>query len=120
MLQQQFPPLILASKSPRRKDLLNQLGFTFEIVLQDVEENFPDELDKKEVPSFLAKKKATAIQDHLKDNQTVIVASDTIVLMDDTIYHKPTDTFENVNQEFYLRAAHAILDCILALDTSLN
>jgi septum formation protein len=91
MLQQQFPSLILASKSPRRKDLLNQLGFTFEIVLQDVEENFPDELDKKEVPSFLAKKKATAIQDHLKDNQTVIVASDTIVLMDDTIYHKPTD-----------------------------
>jgi septum formation protein len=91
MQQQQFPPLILASKSPRRKDLLNQLGFTFEIVLQDVEENFPDELDKKEVPSFLAKKKATAIQDHLKDNQTVIVASDTIVLMDDTIYHKPTD-----------------------------
>jgi len=91
MLQQQFPPLILASKSPRRKDLLNQLGFTFEIVLQDVEETFPDELDKKEVPSFLAKKKATAIQDHLKDNQTVIVASDTIVLMDDTIYHKPTD-----------------------------
>ena len=91
MLQQQFPSLILASKSPRRKDLLNQLGFTFEIVLQDVEENFPDELDKKEVPSFLAKKKATAIQDHLKDNQTVIVASDTIVLMDDMIYHKPTD-----------------------------
>ncbi|OEK02677.1 peptidase M20 [Roseivirga sp. 4D4] len=35
-------------------------------------------------------------------------------------YHKPTDVFENVNQEFYVRAAHAILDCILALDTSLN
>jgi len=35
-------------------------------------------------------------------------------------YHKPTDDFENVNQEFYIRATHAILDCILALDTSLN
>lgn len=35
-------------------------------------------------------------------------------------YHKPTDVFENVNQEFYVRAAHAILDCILALDVSLN
>lgn len=35
-------------------------------------------------------------------------------------YHKPTDTFENVNQEFYRRATHAILDCILALDISLN
>lgn len=35
-------------------------------------------------------------------------------------YHKPTDDFENVNQDFYIKAAHAILDCILALDASLN
>lgn len=35
-------------------------------------------------------------------------------------YHKPTDDFENVKEEFYIRAAHAILDCILALDASLN
>ncbi|MFY0591711.1 MAG: M28 family peptidase [Roseivirga sp.] len=35
-------------------------------------------------------------------------------------YHKPTDTFENVNQTFYKRATHAILDCILALDINLN
>ena len=35
-------------------------------------------------------------------------------------YHKPTDTFENVNQEFFVMAAHAILGCILALDTCLN
>lgn len=35
-------------------------------------------------------------------------------------YHKSTDDFENVNQEFFVRAAHAILDCILALDSSLN
>ncbi len=35
-------------------------------------------------------------------------------------YHKPTDDFENVNQEFFVMAAHAILDCILALDISLN
>ncbi len=35
-------------------------------------------------------------------------------------YHKPTDTFENVNKEFYIKAAHAILDAILALDASMN
>lgn len=35
-------------------------------------------------------------------------------------YHKPTDDFENVNKDFYIRATHAILDCILALDASLN
>lgn len=35
-------------------------------------------------------------------------------------YHKPTDDFENVNKEFYIKAVHAILDCIIALDISLN
>lgn len=35
-------------------------------------------------------------------------------------YHQPTDDFENINQTFYIRAAHAILDCIMALDTNLN
>jgi len=35
-------------------------------------------------------------------------------------YHKPTDDFENVNKDFYIKAVHAILDCILALDAALN
>lgn len=86
-----FPPLLLASKSPRRKALLEQLGLSFQIVLQDIEEDFPATLSKREVPAFLAQKKATAIRSQLPDKQTVIVASDTIVLMNDTIYHKPTD-----------------------------
>lgn len=86
-----FPQLLLASKSPRRKELLKQLGLDFQVVLQDVKEDFPEEMQKQEVSTFLAKKKATAIRSELSDDNTVIVASDTIVLMGDVIYHKPKD-----------------------------
>lgn len=82
--------ILLASKSPRRKQLLGELGFSFEVVLQDVEESFPDSLDKREVAAFLAQKKAAGVREHLRAD-TVILASDTIVVLNDTIYHKPVD-----------------------------
>ena len=84
------PSILLASKSPRRKQLLSALGFEYEIVTQDVEESFPDDLPKPEVPAYLARKKAQSVQQYLQKGK-VILASDTIVLMDDTIYHKPKD-----------------------------
>ena len=42
-----LPLILLASKSPRRKHLLEQLGFDFAVVSQNIEEDFPDDLDKK-------------------------------------------------------------------------
>lgn len=90
-MQETIKPLILlASKSPRRKQLLKELGFDFDVVLQNVEESFPNNLPKKDVPAFLAQKKARAVQQHLTEGK-VILASDTIVLMNETIYHKPKD-----------------------------
>ena len=55
-----FPKIILASKSPRRSQLLEQAGFEFEIKTTEVEENYPDSLAPALVPEFLAKKKAYA------------------------------------------------------------
>ncbi|BDS10208.1 Maf family nucleotide pyrophosphatase [Aureispira anguillae] len=89
-MQRIKPHLLLASKSPRRKQLLNELGFDFDVVLQDVVEDFPEDLPKAQVPEFLAQKKAQAVRGHLEKGK-VILASDTIVLMGDTIYHKPKD-----------------------------
>ncbi|MCP4439732.1 MAG: septum formation protein Maf [Aureispira sp.] len=82
--------VLLASKSPRRHQLISELGFDFEIVEQDIEETFPDDMPKVIVPEYLAQQKAYAVQDQLQPN-SVILASDTIVLLNDTIYHKPTD-----------------------------
>lgn len=89
-MQHPKPSILLASKSPRRKQLLEELGFQFEVITQDVEEIFPNDLPKAKVPEYLAQQKAEAIRQHLQKGK-IILASDTIVLMNDTIYHKPKD-----------------------------
>ena len=88
--------IILASQSPRRKQLLAEAGFEFEIKLADVEETYPEDLDVREVPAFLAIKKATAALQFIED-QEVIIASDCVVILENKIYGKPTDFDDAVN-----------------------
>ena len=83
-------PIILASKSPRRSQLLAEAGFTFKIKTKEVKEDYPAHLLPKEVPLFLAEKKAYACQDFLKKKQ-ILIAADTIVAKGKNIYEKPTD-----------------------------
>ena len=82
-------PLVLASKSPRRQQLLRDMGFDFTIKTKDTEESYPDDLPPEEVPEYLASKKAHALLDDVS-NQTII-ASDTIVLLENKILGKPKD-----------------------------
>ncbi|WMX13011.1 MULTISPECIES: Maf family nucleotide pyrophosphatase [unclassified Aureispira] len=117
-MQKIKPSILLASKSPRRKQLLTELGFEFEVVLQDIVEDFPEELQKKEVPAFLAQQKANAVRTHLT-NGKVILASDTIVLLEDTIYHKPKDYEDAVRILTALSGkVHQVITgvCLLSLD----
>lgn len=85
--------LILASKSPRRQDLLRGLGIDFEIVTKDVEEIYPDHLKREQVPIYLAELKAKAFENDIEEN-TIIITSDTTVLLDDDILNKPKDIEE--------------------------
>lgn len=82
--------IILGSKSPRRKELLSGLGVQFEIRTLDTNEDYPDSLNNREVPCFLAKLKAEALLDSLKSDE-VLIASDTIVLLENEILGKPKD-----------------------------
>ncbi|WP_419801683.1 Maf family nucleotide pyrophosphatase [Mucilaginibacter sp.] len=84
---QNFPPIILASKSPRRQELLKLMNFNFRIVLKEVDESYPENLKPEEIAVFIAQKKATAF-DELVDDEIVITA-DTIVAIDDQILGKP-------------------------------
>ncbi len=83
-----MPDLILASGSPRRRDLLSGAGFSFSIKSPDVDETPPPGLSPKEVPEHLAVKKALAVQ---APDGTVVLAADTIVLLDGDILGKPAD-----------------------------
>ena len=82
--------IILASKSPRRKQLLEELGISFKIESKEVEEIFPDQLAVNQVPEYLAKLKATPFNNSI-DNNTLVITSDTIVCVDDEILGKPVD-----------------------------
>ncbi len=87
--------IVLGSKSPRRKELLSGLGIQFEIRTLDTNEDYPDSLNNREVPSFLAKLKADALLETLKSEE-ILITSDTVVLLENEILVKPTDA----NQAF--------------------
>lgn len=81
-------PLILASKSPRRQQLLQQAGIPYQLKTLDVPEDFPEEMPIGDVAAFLAQKKARAAASFIQD-QEIILAADSIVVLGDTIFGKP-------------------------------
>jgi len=85
-------PLILASNSPRRREILSQAGFAFSVVASDVDESFPADMTLSEVPVFLSEKKARVLADI--NPQAIILAADTVVILDNIILNKPADKSE--------------------------
>lgn len=85
-------PLLLASNSPRRKELLAGLGLPFEVKVKDVNEDFPPHLKREQVATFLAAHKASAYKEDLGDE--AIITADTIVCLEDQILNKPADSEE--------------------------
>ncbi len=86
---------ILASKSPRRQELLKSLGIEFVVITNEVEENYPDILTKEEIPVFLAELKAKHFKNQLKENDLLITA-DTIVWLNGEVIGKPENKNEAV------------------------
>ncbi len=80
--------LILASESPRRQQLLRELGLDFEVRPSFLEEFYPEELGMTAIPVYLAELKADAMKSGLKENELLITA-DTIVWKDDQVLNKP-------------------------------
>ncbi|WP_332454608.1 Maf family protein [Chryseobacterium aquaticum] len=81
--------ILLASQSPRRKELLSSLGFDFEVVKIDCEEILPDHIKIENAASYLSELKADAFRNLEIDE--VLITADTVVAIDDQILGKPTD-----------------------------
>lgn len=79
-------PLILASNSPRRQELLRKAGFDFEVRAKEVDESYPEETPPEDVAKYLALKKAS-VYDDIKDE--IVITADTIVKLNDQILGKP-------------------------------
>jgi septum formation protein len=88
--------ILLASKSPRRQEMLKDLGLDFEIRTKEVEEIYPEGMKAEEIPVYLSELKAAAFLADIKNNELVITA-DTIVCVDDSILGKPVDRDDAVN-----------------------
>ena len=82
--------IILGSQSPRRQELMQGLNLKFKVFTIDVDETYPQNLKREEIPVFIARKKADAYKDILKDNSLLITA-DTIVWLDGNVFGKPKD-----------------------------
>ncbi|RRD00896.1 Maf-like protein [Prevotella sp. OH937_COT-195] len=86
--------IILASGSPRRKELLSGLNVDFEIrLLPGIDESYPDDLPVQEISEFIARKKSSAYKGSISCDELVITA-DTIVVIDGKVLGKPVDAEE--------------------------
>ena len=90
-----LPPYnyILATRSPRRIQLLKELGLPFSIRSVDISESYPDSLGMLEIPVFLARQKARPLENSLGENDLLIVA-DTIVWLRREVLGKPSGEAE--------------------------
>jgi septum formation protein len=87
--------IILASRSPRRQQLLRDLGLNFEVVNREYEETFPEDLTGDEIARFVAHSKAVSFRNEIAHNEIVITA-DTIVWCNNKVLGKPVDSQDAV------------------------
>lgn len=81
--------ILLASNSPRRRELLSGLGIQYEVVsLPEIDETYPPTLTSEEIPIYIARHKAEAYRDMMSPD-TMVITADTIVWMDGKVYGKP-------------------------------
>ena len=83
---------VLASNSPRRQQLLRELGFEFMVEVRPTDELFPADMPASEVAGYLAKHKAEQFAHDLGDK--LILCADTVVVVDNQILNKPADSLE--------------------------
>ena len=86
--------LILASGSPRRQQLLEEMGLHFKVVTKPTDEVYPDGLVPKEVSEFLSKQKADAFDEKDFAENTLIITADTVVTLEGEILGKPSDRID--------------------------
>ena len=86
--------VVLASNSPRRRELLGGLGIDFQVrTLSDIDESYPDDLRGEDIPLYICNKKAQAYAATMADNELLITA-DTVVWIDGTVLGKPSSEEE--------------------------
>jgi septum formation protein len=114
-------PLILASGSPRRKELLMMLNIPFEVKVKNTDESHPLNELADNIPELLAIRKATAFKDDI--NNEIIISADTIVIIENEILEKPKDKVDAKNMLSKLSGKeHLVVTgvCILSKENQIS
>jgi septum formation protein len=96
--------IVLASQSPRRKQLLEWAEVGFDIIVEPTDETYPDTLSAPEIAIHIARQKALAIKNLVPDR--TILAADTIVVLGNKIIGKPKDREDAINILTQLSGMH--------------
>ncbi len=88
--------IILASQSPRRKQLLEWAAVPFDIVVPDTKEDFPPTIDLCEIPIYIARQKALVVQPQVPE-ESIVLAADTVVVLREQVIGKPVHREEAVS-----------------------
>lgn len=115
--------MILASGSPRRRELLGELGLEFTLgQIKDYDETYPASLKYDEIPAYIAEQKSVHYKGELEPND-VLITSDTIVAIDGDILGKPKDKTEAIKmlRELSGRTHHVVTGvCLRSTDKTLT
>ncbi len=104
--------VILASKSPRRQELLKGLELDFEIRTKDIDEDYSDDLKNEEVPRFLSELKANAFKSELLKNE-ILITSDTTVHLNGEILEKPKSREQAIQMITKMRGkTHTVITAV--------
>lgn len=88
--------ILLASKSPRRRELLSNLRIPFNCInIGGIDESYPEDMPKNDVPLYIANKKADAYLENINSGELIITA-DTMVIKGDKIYGKPKNNAQAI------------------------
>jgi len=110
--------IILASASPRRKSLLENIGAKFTVLTAECDETIEEGLTPFEAVMVLSLKKAAAVGERFEKQRKIIIGADTIVVFDDVILTKPKDEEEAFSMLKMLSGkSHSVLTGITVMDT---
>ena len=111
------PTLILASASPRRRELLGTLGLPFEIITSGVPEDLPPDISPEKAVRWLARLKAEVVAETLPSG--IVIGSDTDVVLDGLILGKPVDAADACRMLRLLRGkSHQVISGIAVFDAA--
>ena len=116
-------PIILASSSQRRQEIFRQLGIPYMVVMPEIKEEYPTDLEFEKIPEYLASQKIKAAMKMLPQGQNVhwIFAADTLIFKGDKVYGKPETKEQAVEFLKELQdGTHTVITAIALFNGKIN